>query len=35
MTTLGKNIRILSLDGKFDDCQALVKQAFADPDLEN
>ncbi len=33
MTTLGKNIRILSLDGKFDDCQALVKQAFSDPDL--
>lgn len=34
MTTLGKNIRILSLDGKFDDCQALVKEAFADPELE-
>ncbi|MEI6577240.1 MAG: threonine synthase [Bacteroidota bacterium] len=33
MTTLGKNIRILALDAKFDDCQALVKQAFADPDL--
>lgn len=33
MTTLGKNIRVLALDGKFDDCQALVKQAFADPDL--
>jgi threonine synthase len=34
MTTLGKNIKILSLDGKFDDCQALVKKAFSDPDLE-
>jgi threonine synthase len=33
MTTLGKNVRILALDAKFDDCQALVKQAFADPDL--
>ena len=34
MTTLGKNITILSLNGKFDDCQALVKQAFADSDLD-
>lgn len=33
MTTLGKNVRILSLDGKFDDCQALVKKAFSDPEL--
>lgn len=33
MTTLGKNIEIISLEGKFDDCQALVKQAFADPQL--
>lgn len=33
MTTLGKNVRILALDAKFDDCQALVKQAFADPQL--
>ncbi len=33
MTTLGKNVRILALDAKFDDCQALVKQAFSDPDL--
>lgn len=33
MTTLGKNIQILSLDGKFDDCQALVKTAFSDPEL--
>jgi threonine synthase len=33
MTTLGKNIRVISIDGKFDDCQALVKEAFADPGL--
>jgi threonine synthase len=33
MTTLHKNISVLALDGKFDDCQALVKQAFADSDL--
>jgi threonine synthase len=35
MTTLGKNIGIISVDGKFDDCQALVKEAFADPDLQH
>jgi len=35
MTTLGKNVRILALDAKFDDCQALVKQAFSDPGLEH
>ena len=34
MTTLGKNIFPLAIDGKFDDCQALVKQAFADPELQ-
>jgi threonine synthase len=33
MTTLGKNVRVVSIDGKFDDCQALVKRAFADPTL--
>lgn len=33
MTTLGKNIRVIAVDAKFDDCQALVKEAFADPDL--
>lgn len=33
MTTLGKNIQIVSVDGKFDDCQAFAKKAFADPDL--
>jgi len=34
MTTLGENIQILALDAKFDDCQALVKQAFSDTDLD-
>jgi len=34
MTTLGKNVEVISIDGKFDDCQALVKEAFADPDLQ-
>ncbi len=33
MTTLGKNIFPLAVQGKFDDCQALVKQAFVDADL--
>lgn len=33
MTTLGDNIRTIAVDGKFDDCQALVKRAFADPEL--
>lgn len=34
MTTLPKNIQILALDGKFDDCQALVKRAFSDAELD-
>lgn len=32
-TTLGQNITALEVDGVFDDCQALVKQAFMDADL--
>jgi threonine synthase len=35
MTTLRGNIRTLAVDGKFDDCQALVKRAFADPVLRH
>ena len=35
MTTLQGNVRTLAVDGKFDDCQAMVKQAFADPDLRH
>jgi threonine synthase len=34
MTTLGKNVQIVGLDTKFDDCQYLVKKAFADPELD-
>jgi threonine synthase len=33
LTTLGKNIRALEVNGSFDDCQKLVKQAFADTSL--
>ncbi|MBN2152720.1 MAG: threonine synthase [Candidatus Lokiarchaeota archaeon] len=33
MTTLGGNVQAIAVDGKFDDCQALVKRAFADPEL--
>jgi len=33
MTTLGKNVKAIAVKGKFDDCQALVKRAFNDPDL--
>ena len=33
LTTLGKNIKALEIDGTFDDCQRLVKQAFADETL--
>jgi threonine synthase len=34
LTTLGENIRALEINGSFDDCQRMVKQAFADPDLQ-
>ena len=33
LTTLGENISALEVDGTFDDCQALVKQAFLDKEL--
>lgn len=32
-TTLGQNITALEVDGSFDDCQRLVKQAFLDEEL--
>ena len=35
MTVLKDNVRTVAIDGKFDDCQAMVKQAFADPDLQH
>jgi threonine synthase len=33
LTTLGKNISALEVNGSFDDCQRIVKEAFADPGL--
>lgn len=35
MTTLGGNVKAVAIRGKFDDAQAMVKQAFADKDLIN
>ncbi|WP_345954393.1 threonine synthase [Mucilaginibacter sp. PAMB04168] len=35
LTTNGQNIRALQIDGTFDDCQALVKQAFVDDELNS
>lgn len=32
-TTLGQNITSLEVDGVFDDCQRMVKEAFLDPEL--
>jgi threonine synthase len=33
LTTLGQNIKALEVDGVFDDCQDMVKQAFLDEEL--
>ncbi|MCH9028447.1 MAG: threonine synthase [Bacteroidetes bacterium] len=33
LTTLGHNITSLEIEGTFDDCQKIVKQAFLDPEL--
>ena len=35
MTTLHDNVRVISLNGKFDDCQRLVKMAFRDESLSD
>lgn len=35
LTTLGGNIQAFEVEGSFDDCQAIVKQAFIDPDLSS
>lgn len=35
MTALTGNVRTVAIDGKFDDCQAMVKRAFADPTLQH
>lgn len=34
LTTLGKNITAIEVDGSFDDCQQMVKNAFMDDDLK-
>ncbi|MFA6335434.1 MAG: threonine synthase [Bacteroidales bacterium] len=35
ITTMGGNITALEVDGDFDDCQRLVKQAFSDADINS
>jgi threonine synthase len=35
MTTIGGNVAVYGVEGKFDDCQAMVKRAFADPELSD
>ncbi len=35
MTTLGKNVTAIGINGKFDDCQRFAKLAFADKELEH
>lgn len=35
MTVLDGNVRTVAIEGKFDDCQAIVKRAFADPALQH
>ncbi len=35
ITTIGGNVTALEVDGTFDDCQMLVKQAFLDEDLND
>jgi threonine synthase len=35
MTTIGGNVTTIAVEGKFDDCQAMVKRAFADPELRS
>lgn len=34
LTTLGKNITALEIDGAFDECQAMVKRAFLDEEIQ-
>ncbi len=34
LITVGQNVTAIEIDGKFDDCQQFVKQAFTDPDLK-
>jgi threonine synthase len=34
LDTIGDNVQAIAIDGKFDDCQNFVKQAFSDPDFQ-
>jgi threonine synthase len=34
LTTLGGNVRAIEVDASFDECQAMVKRAFSDPELK-
>ena len=34
LDTIGGNVQAISVEGKFDDCQDLVKQAFSEPELD-
>lgn len=34
LTTVGGNVEALEVEGAFDDCQAMVKAAFADPEIQ-
>ncbi|MDO9527814.1 MAG: threonine synthase [Syntrophales bacterium] len=34
LDTIGDNVQVISVEGKFDDCQNLVKQAFSEPGLD-
>ncbi len=34
LDSIGENVRTVAVDGKFDQCQELVKEAFVDPDLK-
>ena len=33
LTSINENVHAVAIDGKFDDCQNMVKSAFADPEL--
>lgn len=34
MNQIGDNVKTIAIQGKFDDCQKLVKEAFSDPDMK-
>ena len=35
LDTIGDNVQAISVEGKFDDCQNLVKEAFSDPSFDH